>query len=887
MGLDLNQVKTANPIEQVIEETEPLRGSGKWLRGTNHDSLVVNVNAQTYTWNSRGEWGDVIEWVSRRHNTDFKGAVEYLCRRGGLEPPVWSGEDAQARVASRAKEDALTVAARHWVKAFRASTAAAEYARGRGWTDETIQRAELGYIDGDTKALRGELQMHSVDLGSPVVKAILKAPKGMLVYPHFQARRVKYFSTRSIEGKRHWNPKIEWVGERQPYYNFEYSPREERVVVVEGQADAITLAQWGVPAVALAGTYLNESLLKTLGRHKQVILALDTDRAGLENRVKAANALGPMTRILEWPEGDANAWLQAGADAGQFEELAANAATWVELVAQAAGEVDELEREKALRGVFDLVARMDDFAVSMYRDRLVDLMGIKIRQFNAMLKAAQGAKQEDSDEDDDLMVLVETPGGYVAEHLFEMIAIPPKIAGNGSGPTAQWDTKYAVRYPGGHIRVVDFLDIENVRFSPMRPESQIVTKHVVQFPYELGPERSLRELAKLVRKTIHKYVDIGPFYEHIATYYVLFTWMYDSFNTVPYLRLIGDAGTGKSRFLQVVGALCYRPTFVTGAATVSPIFRILDRYNGTLILDEGDYAHSDEAADIIKILNTGYQRIQGVVLRSGDKNTGFEPEAYSVYGPKVIATRKRFSDWALESRCLTHETGGPTTRDDIPIDLPADFWHIEAPEVRNALLRYRLENWRPEVELDYSKMDTSVEPRLNQVTVALQTLIDDPDLGDDLRQFIKEYNRQLIIERGMTLPAKVLEAVVGLEAIGQFDMAPLKMIQVKRVARATNILIDNENQQNGGDEDDEEEAKPNKKQIGPHKVGGILRKVLHLRTERMTTGTRGYGVVWDDKRVEAHKSRYGVDDEFLGHIADTLRKAFQVEPDEDPPGPLF
>jgi len=92
-----------------------------------------------------------------------------------------------------------------------------------------------------------------------------------------------------------------------------------------------------------------------------------------------------------------------------------------------------------------------------------------------------------------------------------------------------------------------------------------------------------------------------------------------------------------------------------------------------------------------------------------------------VFGPKVIATRKRFKDWALESRCLTKEMGGPTTREDIPIDLPRSFWREEAVAVRNLLLRYRLTHWRPEIELDYSMVDRSVEPRLNQVTVALVT----------------------------------------------------------------------------------------------------------------------------------------------------------------------
>jgi hypothetical protein len=46
-----------------------------------------------------------------------------------------------------------------------------------------------------------------------------------------------------------------------------------------------------------------------------------------------------------------------------------------------------------------------------------------------------------------------------------------------------------------------------------------------------------------------------------------------------------------------------------------------------------------------------------------------------------------FKDRALESRCLTEETGGPSLRDDIPISLPQSF-KDEAQSLRNQLLLY-------------------------------------------------------------------------------------------------------------------------------------------------------------------------------------------------------
>ena len=159
---------------------------------------------------------------------------------------------------------------------------------------------------------------------------------------------------------------------------------------------------------------------------------------------------------------------------------------------------------------------------------------------------------------------------------------------------------------------------------------------------------------KEIRSFIHDYLDVDPFYEKLASYYVMFTWLYDLFENLPYLRALGDYGTGKTRFIQTIGVLCYRPMLVSGASTTSPIFNIIDMFNGTLVIDEADFSNSDTDNEIIKILNIGYYK-GGVVLRAEkDPNSEtYMPNARDVFGPKILATRKLFTDRATESRCLT------------------------------------------------------------------------------------------------------------------------------------------------------------------------------------------------------------------------------------------
>ena len=146
------------------------------------------------------------------------------------------------------------------------------------------------------------------------------------------------------------------------------------------------------------------------------------------------------------------------------------------------------------------------------------------------------------------------------------------------------------------------------RLVPYSPRNNLLKHNVVLLPS--GPEEygSDSELLAEIRSFIHRYVDVTPLFEEIASYYVLLTWIYDAFNELPYLRVRGDFGSGKTRFLLTVGSVCYKPIFASGSSTVSPLFRILDAFRGTLIIDEGDFRLSDEKAEVVKILNNGNAR---------------------------------------------------------------------------------------------------------------------------------------------------------------------------------------------------------------------------------------------------------------------------------------
>jgi DNA primase len=879
----IDDLKMKIPIDQVVRKDEPLeQATGKkFLRGSRSDSLVVDTRKGVYHWNSKNESGDIIEWVMRRRGFDFKSAVEELAREFGVQAPSWSKEDLADRIAARRIEDTTTVAVKMMHRNLLNNETALSYCHGRGWTDETISECMIGYWNGNSEALRGEFSMYGIDQQSAAAQALLKMPRGgdygYIIYPHLEHGRPVYVSLRiCYTGKKkelpkeilaHYNIPSEAFGERRPFWNLESMGRTGRVVVVEGQADAITLNQWGIAAVALAGvrvgnTQEGQALLRQLAQ-LQVYVGLDQDDAGAIGARALAETLGPQIRVVRWPDHDANDWLKNNpmeASAMNAAKLISAAPTYVEVYAQRVSGLEGQDKEKALLEFFGMIARLTQFQRDVLREKLLELSGLKSREYDKLLKGVLKETEGGAGGDDPAVVL-QIVGGMIEGHLVETLYQPAE-GGAGSSATGGARTMLAVKTPDGKIITRPHLDINGIRYSPPSPTNPILVESVVRFAPEIGESRTMRELVREIQATIHKYMDLDVFYETLAAYYVVFTWLYDSFNTLAYLRVLGDAGTGKSRFLQTVGSLCYRPITVTGAATTSPIFRLLDRYRGTLVMDEADFGKSDEAADIVKIFNTGYQRSQGIVLRAGAKENNFEPEVFLCYGPKVIATRKKFEDWALESRCLTKETGGPTTRSDIPIEIPREFWTVEVPRIQSLLLRYRLENWQPSIELKFDRLEGSIEPRLNQVLVALVSIVDDEDLLGDLKTFQKKYNEQLIAERGMTLASKVLEAVVAQAEIEKSKPEAQRDMTVNTIAGLVNDLINFENL----DEDEEYEGKG----VTSKKVGDVARKQLQLQTSRSSTHKGRYQVVLNEARIDGLRKRYGLDEERLETVIKTI-----------------
>lgn len=312
------------------------------------------------------------------------------------------------------------------------------------------------------------------------------------------------------------------------------------------------------------------------------------------------------------------------------------------------------------------------------------------------------------------------------------------------------------------------------------PQLGLIKEGKIMLPaYACGYVDEARLLEE-IEAFISFYLDLPHrFYLKLASHYVLLTWVYEKLSVIPYLRALGDYGSGKTRFAQVVGSLCYKPIFLAGATSDAFIFRMIELFKGTLIINELERVNTDLQSQIVNILNNGYEKGLFVGRVEGEKKK--EPKVFDVFSPKVITSRIKFKDLALESRILSIPVR-PTKRKDIPSLLDESFWQ-GAQDLRNKLLMYRFRNLRmPELENKEVKLQ-QVEPRLRQTLLPLLYVIQDPEVEQSFINYAREFQEHIYSDRSLETEAIVAEKLIDL-------LENNSKVTVKEVADVVNKELD-------------------------------------------------------------------------------------------------
>lgn len=658
MAFDLEQIRSRNPIEEVVAEKFALKKSGSRYIGIEHDSLVVVSNTGFYFWNSQGEHGDVFDFVGRhilslgawnnRDATHFMEVVRYLAQRGGItleesinfkKSPAWAERQLVQRL-----HDALLN-----------TPAALSYVTGkRGWQLTTIKTARLGFMPQDKRQLLADL-----NLSDNWRTVIQKFPSNMIVYVHMAKGRLTYLSGRSIEGKKHYNPSREIIGERQPYYNHQYSQQAEQVVIVEGQGDAMTFAEWNIPAVAINGMQAADELLNQLRVHPRLFVALDnTDEANAKSRAIALS-LGGETYLPKFPPGvkDANEWLsQHQASSDDALSMLNKAENWLTVEIYHAANLEGIARQDAIRNLFQHAATLEKFALAEFKSMMAKI-GVKGQTFNEMLKAAQSQhEQREGDEmpevlNDSIPILAPALG-FRRDVALVTVSVIERTKGNklNTQPYLVTSTRELRRLSDEQIIMINQQEVA-LKVIPDGSEFLMRWRYSDIRRYLDGETIQPGGVFAAIHDLFKTYVDFRSDIEsRLLTLWTIGTYFYTMFPAYPYLALNGPKNSGKSTVMRVLQPLAFN-MITTSDPTGSSMFRLIHQTSCTVGIDEAERYHNPKdpgMQQIRQLLNSGYKQGMPAIRVTGDD---LKPQAFDVYSPKILAAIMGLED-ILASRCI-------------------------------------------------------------------------------------------------------------------------------------------------------------------------------------------------------------------------------------------
>jgi DNA primase len=328
----LDELRARTPIAAVIGRSVRLARSGRDQKGCcpfhGEKTPSFYVYDDHFHCFGCGEHGDVITFVMKSTGAGFVEAVEILAAEAGLEIPKVSPQAAEAekkRAGIAGTLEAASAVYQKWLFSPNGAAALA-YLRGRGLTDATIQKFQLGWSGEGRGALAKALAKQGFKTEHLIEAGLMKASDygpadyffSRVMFPIWDRRgKLISFGGRILgDGQPKYvnGPETPAFSKRRSLYGLNFAREAVRnrkpLIIVEGYMDVIALAQAGFNgAVAPLGTALTEDHLADIWRlTPEPIICFDADAAGRRAALRtvdlAVTALAPDRglKFLRLPE---------------------------------------------------------------------------------------------------------------------------------------------------------------------------------------------------------------------------------------------------------------------------------------------------------------------------------------------------------------------------------------------------------------------------------------------------------------------------------------------------------------------------------------------------------------------------------------------------------
>ncbi|HLM87235.1 MAG TPA: DNA primase [Solirubrobacteraceae bacterium] len=384
--------------------------------------------------------GDVFTFVQETEGVDFKGALELLGERYGVELKR-EAEDPKEQERRRRRERLLELLSRtaayyeRYLWESEEAARAREYLLGRGLGEEVLREFRVGYAPSawdrvllasrrggfsEQELYETGLAQRSKENGRPYDRF-----RSRIMFPLADVRgRVLGFGARAMREEQ--RPKYLNTSDNDLYHKGEHvfgadlarahATKAGEVILCEGYTDVIALHQAGIRnVVGLMGTALTEDQVRELARMSNaVLLALDADSAGQDAMLKAfrfANRNKLDLRVVMLPAGTDPADLVQRDGAAAMRAAIEGSISFVSFRAErvlASGDpTNSEEQDRMIEELRPLFAELPPSALRMELTQTVDsrmalregvaekLLAAAPRALQRVAAAGQGAAQGD------------------------------------------------------------------------------------------------------------------------------------------------------------------------------------------------------------------------------------------------------------------------------------------------------------------------------------------------------------------------------------------------------------------------------------------------------------------------------------------------------------
>ena len=195
------------------------------------------------------------------------------------------------------------------------------------------------------------------------------------------------------------------------------------------------------------------------------------------------------------------------------------------------------------------------------------------------------------------------------------------------------------------------------------------------------------------------------------------------------------------------------------------------------MLDEQDFlANAEKHEDMLNVLLNGFEFGKYVFrLQASVDGRRWEARGFDCYGPKLLASIKPFTIEAIRNRCISINMTDAYHQGVPQIHTDRETMEREAIDIRNQLLAWRLRKYFDVGQVETDAVPTILEPRVRQIFGPLLTVIEDQDARDRVNLLAAEFNKNIIMDRGLSWESQIVKAVLSQLAADQ-EWIPLKAI---------------------------------------------------------------------------------------------------------------